>query len=155
MLSVIAYLICHGFYTYVVLLCLFQQFEWRDGNFFITATKQLSTKVCVQNNVSWQGMCNGNLPVAIKTSSNGNIFRVTVDSPHKDQSRGALMSSSICAWTNGLTNNGDAGDLRRHRIHHYAVTVIDSKFPSALLGETSILVPPSTDTYLDICVSGT
>ena len=122
---------------------------------FITATKLLSTKVCFQNNISWRRMCNGNFPIAIMTSSNGNIFRVTVDSPHKDQSRGALMSSSIWAWTNGLTNNGDAGDLRRHRGHHYAVTVIDSTFPFALLGKTSILVPPSTDTYLDICVNGT
>ena len=58
------------------------------------------------------------------TSSNGNIYRVTgplwggvhrsaVVSPHKGQWRGALMFSLIWAWTNGWTNNRDAGDLRR------------------------------------------
>ena len=39
-------------------------------------------------------------------------------SPHKDQWRGALVFCLICAWTNGWTNNRDAGDLRRHRSHH-------------------------------------
>ena len=65
---------------------------------------------------------------------NGNIFRVTVhlcgefnrspvNSPHKGQWRGALMFSLISAWINGLVNNGEAGDLRRHRAH-YDVTVM-------------------------------
>ena len=43
--------------------------------------------------------------------------------PHKVQWRGALMSSLICAWTNGWANNADAGDLRRYRAH-YDVTVV-------------------------------
>ena len=34
-----------------------------------------------------------------------------------------FMFSLICAWTNGLVNNGDVGDLRHHRAH-YDVTVI-------------------------------
>ena len=61
---------------------------------------------------------------------NGNIFRVvriihqsTVNSPHKGQWRGALKLSLICAWTNGSSNNRDAGDLRRHRAY-YDVTVM-------------------------------
>ena len=67
------------------------------------------------------------------TSSNGNIFRVTgplcgeftgpVNSPHKGQWRGALMFSLICVWINGWVNNGEAGDLRRHR-SHYDVNVM-------------------------------
>ena len=32
----------------------------------------------------------------------------------------------ICAWTNGLANNRDPGDLRRHRAH-YDVTVMLSR----------------------------
>ena len=40
-----------------------------------------------------------------------------VDSPHKGQWRGTLRFSLICAWTNGWTNNRDAGDLRRHDAH--------------------------------------
>ena len=61
------------------------------------------------------------------TSSNGHIFRVTGHlcgeftgpgySPHKGQWRGALMFSLICARINGRVNNGEAGDLRRHRAH--------------------------------------
>ena len=46
-----------------------------------------------------------------------------VISPHKGQWRGALMFSLICAWINGALNNGEAGDLRRHRAH-YDVTVM-------------------------------
>ena len=34
---------------------------------------------------------------------------------HKGQWRGALMFSLLCAGTNGSVNNGNAGDLRRHR----------------------------------------
>ena len=45
------------------------------------------------------------------------------NSPHKGQWRGALMFSLICAWTNSWANNGDSGDLRRHRAH-YGVIVM-------------------------------
>ena len=51
------------------------------------------------------------------------IHRSPVNSPHKDQWRGALMFSLICVWINGWVNNGEAGDLRRSRTH-YDVTVI-------------------------------
>ena len=59
------------------------------------------------------------------TLSNENIFRVTggihrslVNSLHKGQWHGALMFSFIWAWTNGLVNNRDAGDLRCHHAHN-------------------------------------
>ena len=61
---------------------------------------------------------------------------VTGDSPHKDQWRGALMFSSICARTNGWVNNGDACDKRRHRAH-YALIVMSYGF---LRGSKSINV---------------
>ena len=51
------------------------------------------------------------------------IHRSPVNSPHKGQWRGALMSSLICAWINGWVNSGEAGDLRRHRAH-YDVTLM-------------------------------
>ena len=60
---------------------------------------------------------------------------VTGEFPSKGQWRGALMFPLINAWTNGWTNNRDAGNLRRHRVH-YDVTVMyledrfDSIFPS-------------------------
>ena len=46
-----------------------------------------------------------------------------VNSPHKDQWRGALVFSLICARINGWVNNREASDLRRHRTH-YNVTVM-------------------------------
>ena len=49
-----------------------------------------------------------------------------VNSPSKGQWRGALMFSLICAWMNYWVNNGEAGDLRRHRAH-YDVTVMFAK----------------------------
>ena len=51
------------------------------------------------------------------------IHRSPVNSPHKGQWRGAFMFSLICAWINDWMNNGEAGDLRRHRAH-YDVTVM-------------------------------
>ena len=46
------------------------------------------------------------------------IHRSSVNSPHKGQWRGALMSSLIWAWMDGWVNNREAGDLRRHRAHY-------------------------------------
>ena len=43
-----------------------------------------------------------------------------VNSPHKDQWRGACL---ICTWTNGWVNNRDASDLRR-RHAHYDITIM-------------------------------
>ena len=45
------------------------------------------------------------------------IHRSLVNSPHKDQWRGAWIFSLICAWTNVWVINRDANDLRRHRAH--------------------------------------
>ena len=46
------------------------------------------------------------------------IHRSPVNSSHKGQWCGALMFPLICAWINGWVNNGEAGDLRRHRTHY-------------------------------------
>ena len=51
------------------------------------------------------------------------IHRGPVNSPHKGQWRGALTFSLISARINGWVNNGEAGDLIRHRAH-YDVTVM-------------------------------
>ena len=46
-----------------------------------------------------------------------------VNSPHKGQWCGDLMSSLICTWTIDWVNNRDAGDLRRHRAHHDVIVM--------------------------------
>ena len=51
------------------------------------------------------------------------IHRSLINSPHKGQWRGALMFSSICAWINGWINNGEVGDLRRHRAHYDVIVM--------------------------------
>ena len=56
------------------------------------------------------------------------IHRSPVNSPHKGQWRGALMLSLIHTWRNGWVNNGEAGDLRRHRVH-YDLTVMITALP--------------------------
>ena len=87
------------------------------------------------------------LPIAMMTSSNGNIFRVTgllyiyrfpVNSPHKGQSRGLWCFSSICARINGWVNNGKAGDLRRHRAHYDVTIMAHSWGWGSFLRESSI-----------------
>ena len=51
------------------------------------------------------------------------VHRSPVNSPHKGQWRGALMFSLICARMNGWVNNGEAGDLRRHRTHYDVIVM--------------------------------
>ena len=63
-------------------------------------------------------------------SSKGNIFHVTgplcgewihrstVDSPHKDQCRGAVKVLWSAPWINDWVSNREAGDLRRHRAYY-------------------------------------
>ena len=53
------------------------------------------------------------------------IHRSPVNSPHKDQWRGALMLSLICARINAWENNRKAGDLRRHRAHYDVIVMRD------------------------------
>ena len=51
------------------------------------------------------------------------IHRSPVNSPHKDQWRGALMFSLICVWINNWANNRKAGDLRRHRAYYDVIVM--------------------------------
>ena len=72
------------------------------------------------------------------TSSNGNIFRVTVPlcgefTGHrwipltKGQWLGVLMFSLICAWTNRWANTPDAGDFETPS-RYYGITVMAGTF---------------------------
>ena len=69
------------------------------------------------------------------TSSNGNIFRVTGHLCGEFTGHRWIPRTKACAaelrcflwsvpWINGWVNNGEAGDLRRHR-SHYDVTATD------------------------------
>ena len=52
------------------------------------------------------------------------IHRSQVDSPHKNQWRGASMFSLGCAWANGWANNEAAGDLRQHRADYDVIVML-------------------------------
>ena len=52
------------------------------------------------------------------------IHRSLVNSPHKGQWREALKFSLICTLINGLVNNREAGDLRRHQAHCDVIVMI-------------------------------
>ena len=52
------------------------------------------------------------------------IHRSPVNSLHKGQWRGALIFSLIDTWVNSWVNNGEAGNLRRHRAHYYVIVTI-------------------------------
>ena len=78
--------------------------------------------VCAHPTTSGEMACG----IPMITSWNGNNFRVSgLLWGESTQRRGASMFPLICAWTNGLANNRDACDLRRHRAH-YDVTVMSS-----------------------------
>ena len=58
------------------------------------------------------------------------IHRSPVNSPHKDQWRGASMFPLICAWINGCVYNGGAGNLRRHRTHYNVTAMMLFQVPA-------------------------
>ena len=71
----------------------------------------------------------------MKMSSNGNIFRVTGHmygelTGHRRIPRTKAIDAElrciffICAWLNDWVNNGEAGDLRRHRAHYHVIIMI-------------------------------
>ena len=83
-------------------------------------------------------------------SSNGDIFRITgllcgeFNSPHKGQWRGALIFSLIFSWINACVNNREAGDLRRHRVHHDVIVmrwIAHMWMPGVLVNDMSTFVP--------------
>ena len=51
-----------------------------------------------------------------------------VNSQHQGQWRGALMFFLIGARTNGWVNNGEGGDLRRHRAHYDVIVIRICKY---------------------------
>ena len=67
------------------------------------------------------------------------IHRSLVNSLHKGQWRGALIFSLICVWISCWVNNGEAGDLRRHRAH-YDVTIMDRRVTCDLWGNDAHVV---------------
>ena len=72
------------------------------------------------------------------------IHRSPVNSPHKDQWRGALMFTLICVWINGYVNNREAGDLRRHRAH-YNVIVMKK-------GDWDVIFPGNMSSYVHVAI---
>ena len=56
------------------------------------------------------------------------IHRPPVNSPHKGQWRASCTVSLVCAWINGWVNNGEASDLRRHRVHDGVTVMIWVRF---------------------------
>ena len=71
--------------------------------YILTRAKQSGTNCNLDYNIPRADMYKH----IMMTSSSGNIFW-----------REALMFSLICALTNGLGNNRDAGDLRHHCVHY-------------------------------------
>ena len=70
------------------------------------------------------------------------IRRSPVNSPHNGQWRGALKFSLICAWLNGWINNGEAGDLKRHRAHYDATVMeLNFRFEGYLYQDEQFLMP--------------
>ena len=67
------------------------------------------------------------------------IHRSPVNSPHKGQWRGTLMSSLISGRINGWVNNREASDLRRHR-GHYDVNVMYTLHISASCRKIALFI---------------
>ena len=57
------------------------------------------------------------------------VHRSPVDSPHKCQWHRALMSTLLCAWSNGWANNQDTSDLNIHHAHYVSTGMIFLHIP--------------------------
>ena len=90
--------------------------------------------------------------VAMMTSSNWNIFRVTGHlcgeftglrwiPRKKGQWRGALMFSLIPVWINGWVNNREAGDLKRDRAHYDVTLMQCTVYGKFQLASTKFALP--------------
>ena len=63
-------------------------------------------------------ICAGNSPVTGKFPAQRPVTR-------------SFMFSLICAWINGWVNNGEAGDLRRHRAHYDVAIMVTGALSSS------------------------
>ena len=93
---------------------------WRhqNGNIFrATGIINAWNKRLLNMNLNLLALSAGNSPVTGESP---------VNSPHKDQWRGALVFSLICAWINGWVNNRETVDLRCHRAHYDVIVMLQS-----------------------------
>ena len=117
----------HYHFTAVIWVIDHMNPSWRDDR---TTTKQNKTSswacmfhgMCWISQVWWRhqtetlsallAFCAGNSPVTGEFPSQRPVTR-------------SFMFYLICVWNNSWVNNGDAGDLRRHR-DHYDVIIISA-----------------------------
>ena len=76
------------------------------------------------------------------------FHRSPVNSPHKGQWRWALMFPLICAWTNGWSNNRDAGDFKRHCGHYDVIVMNIMKYYLRSWHSSSILFTATAQTTI-------
>ena len=66
---------------------------------------------------------------------------VTGEFPAQRPVTWALMFSSTCAWINGLVNNREAGDLRRHHAHDDVIVMWALTISNAFRWPWTLQVP--------------
>ena len=71
---------------------------------------------------------------------------------HKDQWRGALMFSLICACINGWVNNREASDLRCHRTHYDVIVMARYNETCHISYMYMYLIIPRMFVFCRICV---
>ena len=88
----------------------------------LAATREARIILSIKSSIVGYRYNSGPGRLRMMTSSNGDISRVTGylcgELRHKVQWRGDFMFSLIFAWTKDQVNNGEVGDLRRHRAHY-------------------------------------
>ena len=72
------------------------------------------------------------------------IHRSPANSPHKGQSRGAVMFSLICVWINVWVNNRKAGDLRHYRAHYDVSEMSTPSYHSCAIDKLLLTGPLGT-----------
>ena len=78
------------------------------------------------------------------------FHRSPANSPHKDQSRGALKLSLICVRINGWVNNRETGDLRRNHAHCDVIVTANKYFiiPQSISSMAMVYSPRPNDFYM-------
>ena len=92
--------------------------------------------------LSWNLVCHDDVIKLKHFPRSWPCVRGMVNSLYKGQWRGALVFYLICTWKNGWVNNGEAGDLRRHRIHQDVIAMWRNRqTPVATMGKLYLQTP--------------
>ena len=104
---------------------------WMPANFTHTLTRHfasasvVSLKIMIKCNTWWRHQIEAFSALLVFCTGNSTV---TGEFPAQRSVTRSLDIFLICTWIYGWVNNGEAGDLRRHRAHHGVIVMHESSW---------------------------